>query len=168
MDNSIEFKFVRSQRSVDTQNDEGRFLRYSYGPEPELTALLDKVKSEAEELGIDVKLDILKMDHGKMVQHQFPTIDVETVVTLSLVVPASTWTVAKAAELVKTILEIVDKSLDIEKKLRARSEFGDHHKRIAVSMKTDDEFIPIKNSSEISEAIKTTSGPHGEHKSDVT
>ncbi|WP_248447017.1 hypothetical protein [Sinorhizobium meliloti] len=121
----------RSSHSIDQLTDGIEPNSQYWGLDPELNELLSRLEEDAQFEGIESKHDFKKFDHGKFKQFQFPTIDVETLQTITYVCV----TTAAGANFIKTLLDIIDKSLDVRKKLKDVTEYGSEHKELALEVK---------------------------------
>ncbi|ARO23745.1 hypothetical protein CO659_25295 [Rhizobium sp. S9] len=130
------------------------------GPDHELSELLKRLEIEANAAGVEKTSDFLRVDHGKFVQHQFPTIDHETIETITYICV----TTAALANFTKVLAEIVDKVLSIREKLRVNKEFGDHHREVKLEVKLGDQKLNLAHHRKLKSKLEKIASKQGREK----
>lgn len=141
MAETIRVTIKHSSHSIDELKGGIEPNLHYWGLDAELGELLSQLEEDAQFEGIERKHDIKKFDHGKFKKFQFPAIDVETLQTITYVCV----TTAAGANFIKTLMEIIDKYLDIRKKLKDVTEYGSQHKELALEVELDGATLDLKD-----------------------
>lgn len=140
MDDTVTVQLERRVRSTDY----GKGFK-GYGPDEEIRKLWDQLVDMAKANEIPVVRKDTKIDNTGTRRHQFPTIDVTDITTLTFAIPAAAFTIAKGAEFIKLLLEIADKALDVRKKYREMKDEHSHYRNIDITIHERDHQIKLED-----------------------
>ncbi|WFT88412.1 hypothetical protein [Rhizobium leguminosarum] len=141
-------------RATSSMTADGDHTHVGYGPRADLQALIDKLRAQIEDAGVSVKNDLLKTDNTKGKAYQFPTIDSEWWVTISALISTTALAAPKLAEFIKTLLEIWEKTITIDKEIAKRSEYGDHYRNARIEVRVNGIVLDLKDEKKLRQKLR--------------